>query len=164
MSKKDSLGKDIGKKRHVTNFYIETLILVVVLIAVILVLARVFAFSSAVSSRAEKLTRAVHLAENAAEAVAASDSLDTLGGLLGEGGNVQVSREEALLRAGYDEEMRPLSGGTYRVEVNWVPEAAPGGSFVESTVSVYWMEEEEPLYALETAVYLDGVFLEGGAG
>ena len=56
---------------------------------VILVLTRIFAFSGELSGRAGRLNRAVHLAENAAEAVAASDSLDMLCALLEENGNAR---------------------------------------------------------------------------
>lgn len=155
MSKNVGLSKDKGKRRHVTNFYMETLILVVVLVAVILVLTRLFAFSADLSSRAGRLTRAVHLAENAAEAVAASDSLDTLRMLLEEDGNAQVRQEgtDGILTVRYDEDMRPVSDGKFCVEVSWGLEDA-AGDFAESRVSVYWMEETEPLYVLETAVYL----------
>lgn len=155
MSKNVGLSKDKGRRRHVTNFYMETLILVVVLVAVILVLTKIFAFSADLSSRAGRLTRAVHLAENAAEAVAASDSIGTLRMLLEENGNVQIRQEGAdnTLSAWYDEDMQPVSDGKFRVEVSWGLENA-AGDFAESTVSVYWMEETEPLYVLETAVYL----------
>lgn len=156
MSKNGSLSKDKRKKRHNTDFYIETLILTVVLLAVILVLIKVFAFSADLSGRAGRLTRAVHLAENAAEAVAAADSPEILRMLIEEDGNVQEERDGAdgTLHAWYDEEMRPASGGQFHVEVSWEPEAA--GSYAESTVSVYWMEETDPLYVLETGVYLNG--------
>lgn len=155
MSKNVGLSKDKGRRRHVTNFYMETLILVVVLVAVILVLTRIFAFSADLSSRAGRLTRAVHLAENAAEAVAASDGIDTLRMLLEENGNVQVRQEgaDSILSAWYDEDMQPVLDGKFRVEVSWGSEDA-ARDFAESTVSVYWMEETEPLYVLETAVYL----------
>lgn len=155
MSKNGGMSKDRGKRRHVTSFYLETLVLAVVLIAVILVLTRMFAFSADLSDRAGRLTRAVHLAENAAEAVAASDGMDTLRMLLEEDGNAQVSQDGTgeILQIWYDEEMRPASGGRFRVEVSWKPEAAAAGSLVGSTVSVYWMEEAEPLYVLDTAVY-----------
>lgn len=153
-----SMGKDRGRKRHITSFYIETLVLVAVFLPMVLVLARVFALSGDLSGKAERLTQAVHLAENAAEAVAASESLDTLQALLEEDGNVRVSQEGAQgsLQAWYGNGMEPVSGGEFRVEVSWLPVAAARGSFVESTVRVYWMEEAEPLYVLETAVYLDG--------
>lgn len=158
MSKNGGMSKDKGKRRHVTGFYLETLVLAVVLIAVILVLTRVFAFSAELSNQAGRLTRAVHLAENAAEAVAASDGMDTLRMLLEEDGNAQVSQDgtAGLLQVWYDEEMRPVLGGRFRVEVSWKPESAAAGSFVGSTVSVYWMEEAEPLYVLDTAVYTRG--------
>ena len=156
MSKNGGMSRDKSRKRHITNFYMETLVLAVVLIAVILVLTRMYAFSGQLSRRAEVLTRAVHLAENAAEAVAASDGMDTLRSLLEVNGNVEISGEGAILQARYDEAMQPLAGGIFCVEVTWTPEEAAGESFVESTVSAYWMEEAEPVYVLETAVYLGG--------
>ena len=89
------------------------------MIAVILVLTRMYAFSGQLSRRAEVLTRAVHLAENAAEAVAASDGMDTLRSLLEVNGNVEISGEGAILQARYDEAMQPLAGGIFCVEVTW---------------------------------------------
>ncbi len=142
-----------NKKRHFTNFYMETLVLVVVFIVVILVLTRVFALAGGMSTRAEILTGAVHLAENAAEAVSASGSPEDLRGLLEENGNAGEVREgeNCLLSFRYDDDLNPVPGGSFRVEVSWQPEA--GGSFAESKVAVYWMEETEPVFALETAVY-----------
>ena len=99
MSKNGGMSRDKSRKRHITNFYMETLVLAVVLIAVILVLTRMYAFSGQLSRRAEVLTRAVHLAENAAEAVAASDGMDTLRSLLEVNGNVEISGEGAILQA-----------------------------------------------------------------
>lgn len=139
-------------RHHLTDFYLETLLLAVVLTAVILILARVFAFSGEMSRRAGVLTGAVHLAENAAEAASASENLDTMRELLEENGNAEVFREGdgGILRVWYGEGMQPAAGGEYRVEISW----RPGDALAESIVSVYWKEETEPVYTLETAVYL----------
>ncbi len=157
MSKKGGMSRDKNKKRHMSEFFIETLVLVVIFIVVILVLTRVFALSGRMSTRAGLLTRAVRLAENAGEAVAASDSPETLLRLLEENGNVRLNREGEtdILDARYDEDMRPAKDGSFRVKITWKTEENMP-DFAESVVAVYWMEETEPVYSLETAVYFGG--------
>ena len=63
-------------KKHITSFYAETLILILVFVAVILTLTQVFGLAKKQSEEAKLLTSAVTLAQNAAEAlsVSASDS------------------------------------------------------------------------------------------
>ena len=67
-------GKRTGSRG--TAFYIEALLLAAVFTVVILTLTRVFAWSGQRGRDAALLTGAVHLAENGAEAVAASRSLE----------------------------------------------------------------------------------------
>ena len=55
------------KNGHITGFYLETLLLIVVFIAIILVLTQVFGLAQVQSVRAKQLTEAVTLAGNAAE-------------------------------------------------------------------------------------------------
>ena len=52
------------KKRRITAFYIEALLLVAAFTMVILVLTRVFAWAGQLGREAGILTKAVHLAEN----------------------------------------------------------------------------------------------------
>ena len=61
-------------KKHITSFYIETLILVLVFVAVILTLAQVFGLAKKQSEEAKMLTAAVTVAQNAAEAFSVSDT------------------------------------------------------------------------------------------
>lgn len=126
-------------RKHITAFYLETLLLIVVLVAVILTLTVVFGGARAESVRASRLNQAVILAENAAEAVAASDSLEAVQRLLDENGNTRADGD--TLTAFYDE---------FQVHITWVPE----GALVSSTVTVLWNDEE--IYTLETAVYTGG--------
>lgn len=159
--KKSIPGK---KKRHITAFYIETLILAAVFTMVILVLTRVFAWSGRLGQRAEILTSAVHLAENAAEAVAASDSLEDVKALLGKNGNGEflegeMGEDGGILRIWYDDAGHPASEGDLWVDVAWRPAGAEavsdrGEGLVECTISVCWTGETEPVYTLETAVYV----------
>ena len=50
------------KNGHITGFYLETLLLIVVFIAIILVLTQVFGLAQVQSVRAKQLTEAVTLA------------------------------------------------------------------------------------------------------
>ena len=154
MRKKIGMSGDRNKKRHMSNFYIETLVLVVIFIVVILVLVKVFALSEQMSTRAGILTKAVHLAENAAEAVAASDSPEALQGLLEENGNTLLAEEgeTVILNVWYDAEMEPAAEGSIRMEITWKAEGGP--DFAENRIDVYWMDEAEPAYSLETGIYL----------
>lgn len=173
MTENGSRRKDKNWKRHSTAFYMEALALVAVFTVVILVLTKVFALSGQMSARARLLTCAVHLAENAAEAVSASDSPQTLYELLDEGGNVRIyqgmtsrdasfqsidipfsAEERGMVCAWYDREMNPLQEGEFRVDISWLPDEADGsGGLVKSMIAVYWKDGTEPVYLLETAVY-----------
>ena len=60
------------KNGHITAFYLETLLLIVVFIGIILILTQVFGLGRVQSVEAGRLTDAVILAQNAAEAVSAA--------------------------------------------------------------------------------------------
>lgn len=80
-------------QRHMTAFYLETVLMVIIFVLVISVLAQVFSQARMQSEEARRMTNAVCLAENAAEAVAAADSGDVLAGLLDEKGNTVIQAE-----------------------------------------------------------------------
>ena len=80
------------QKRHITGFYIETLLLIVVFISIILVITNIFGLARVRSAQARHLTKAVTLAQNAAEAAAASTSIDEAAAILDENGNVKAVR------------------------------------------------------------------------
>ena len=126
-------------KKHITAFYLETLLLVMVFVVVILVITGVFGGARARSAQAQHLTQAVMLAENAAEAVSAADSLETVQSLLGE---EETQLSENLLTVHYNE---------YQVDITWQPE----GQIVSSTITVSWGGNE--IYSLKTAVYVQEV-------
>ena len=143
------------KREHITGFYLETLLLIVVFVAIILVLTQVFGLSRAQSAEAKMLTNAVCLAQNAAEAVSAAESSEELLSLLDEGGNARAGEKESVLVT-YDDDMRPAAEGPVTVEVTW--ETADGDArMVYSTVSVWRSGAPEPVYTLHTASYLEGV-------
>ena len=68
----------MNKRHPITAFYIEALILIMVFVGIILLLTQIFGAGRMLSSDADRLTRAVGLAQNAAEAVAASEDLSDL--------------------------------------------------------------------------------------
>ena len=132
------------KQAHTTAFYIETLLLIVAFVAVILVLTRTFGEARRESARARELTDAVILAQNAAEAVSASESLDDLARLLGETQTVELR----------DGKLFAVSGDGYVTEVSWEPGGEEAGTLVSSTIAVRLQGTVDPIYELDTAVFL----------
>ena len=164
-----------NRHEHVTAFYIETLALILSVVLVILVLTHVFGMGKLESAKAGELTDAVRLAQNAAEAFAAAAGPAELGRLLDEGGNVNVAsassqyplpdgdRLPALIFASYDRDLKgcPEEQAVYRVVIKWEAETPKPDTLANGAISVYRAGESEgdPIYTLETAVYLQ----EGGA-
>ncbi len=130
------------KRGPVTAFYIETLLMIVVFIGIILVLSRVFAVSRQKSVRAESLTTAVCLAENAAEAFYAARTPDELYSLLNYTGKEDVSGSlkgnDASFTAVYNERMEPDEAGAFRLEMNWQTDSE---GFSSGNVTVQYMQE-----------------------
>lgn len=139
------------KKQHITAFYLETLLLILAFIAIILVLTHIFGIARSQSSGARLLTNAVCLAENAAEAVSASRDEGELLALLNENGNAAPMDDGAGVTAYYAADMTPDPAGRLRLDVSWEPE---GDGLVRSVVTVRLREAAEPIYVLDTAVYL----------
>ena len=154
-------GRAGGRGRPVTAFYIEALILAALLTGMILVLTWVFAWAGRRSTQAAFLTDAVHLAENGAEAVAASKSLEEVRELLEENENAMISTrsdEESVLLVHYDHDLKPAPEGEVWMEIRWV-QSAPGegaddSGLVTSVITVNRAGEREPIYTLETGVYI----------
>lgn len=138
-------------KQGITAFYLEMLVLIVVFAGVILTLTRIFVLSKEESRQAQVLTRAVRLAENAAELVGAARSQEELLAMLDENENAGPL-DEGSLRARYDEDMSPKKSGEFWVDLTW--EESQG--LVESDITVYWMYGGEPVYTLHTAAFIGG--------
>ena len=132
------------RQAHNTAFYIETLLMIVAFVAVILVLTRAFGEARRESARARELTDAVILAQNAAEAVSASEDLEDLARLLGNTQKTEV-REGKLLADSDD---------GYITEVSWEPSGDETGTLVSSTIAVRLAGSDDPIYELDTAVFL----------
>ena len=162
------------RKQHITAFYLETLLLIVVFISIILVLTRVFGRARVQSVEAKRLTAAVTLAQNTAEAVSASGSPQDLLDLLNEKNNAVLQSADAaddpastVITALYDEDLQPvpeIRPGSLIVETQWGasapsdadpetidPEA--GQNLVNVTIRVYSADRTTEIYSLDTAVY-----------
>lgn len=148
-------GPKKRKKDGTAAFYIETLVLLALFTVIAVVLVNGFLAARRLSMEAEMLSGAVHLAENAAEMAAASDSGEMLLSLLDENGNACVleqadSAGRSVYRAKYDADRMPAANGIFYVDVSWVPEK---DGLVKCTVAVYRDNRADPLYTLNTAVY-----------
>ena len=139
-------------RKHITGFYIEVLLLIVVFIGMILVLTRIFGLGKMESTRARLLTNAVTLAGNAAEAVSGSKDPADLLILLNEKENAE--RSENMVYAHYKTDMTPAANGEFEVAVDWQPEE---DGLAKASICVFYREEETPVYTLETSVYTPAV-------
>lgn len=140
------------KSTQFTAFYLEVLLLSVGLILIVLVLTQVFALGRRESAAARELSDAVILAQNAAEAVSASESAETLCALLNEANNARIT--DGMIEAGYNADRTPNAtrAPVYWLRVSW-KEGEDG--LVRSTITVQRgdLPAGKIVYTLETAVY-----------
>lgn len=145
----------MNRRKGITAFYLETILMILIFVCVILILTRVFAAARLESVRAQRTTTAVMLAENAAEAALAAGSEEDLAAILSgrtQNAPVLIAGDSAgkAVTASYDEAMAPSAEGPYLLEVTW---EADGKKFVRNTITVRYGTLEEPLYTLETGSY-----------
>ena len=145
------------KQSHITGFYLETLMLIVVFVLIILVLTQVFGLAQMQSTRAKQLNGAVILAQNALEAVSASETPEELLKLLNDNDNAILMADTAGVTACYDRDLNPDAEGNYRVDVTWLPEETENGILVHSVAEVRCDDAEAPVYRLETERFRTGV-------
>lgn len=143
------------KENHVTAFYIEVLLLTVGLIGIVLVLTQIFALGRRESAEARELTDAVCLAQNAAEAFAASSDPEELRAILDEGGSAELVEigGSASVRASYDADLRADGNGVFLVTITWTEEGAEAGVLVRSRITVTERGGAREIYSLETASF-----------
>ena len=149
-------------RNQITAFYVEALLLILVFVAIILVLTHVFGLGMSESSEANILTDSVTLAQNSAEAVAASDSSEELEEILSNSGLDRCEiRSDGKLEVVYDADLVPLKAedgnkeGTYKVLIDW-EEDQSDAAMISANISVYYRDSEKPSYVLETAKYRKG--------
>ena len=165
------------RKQHITAFYLETLLMIVVFISIILVLTRVFGSARVQSVEAKQLTSAVTLAQNTAEAVSASRSPEELLQILNEDGNARIREAgegtgegTTLITAIYDADMHPVEipadsddpaqlpkiqrGSLLLVETSWSPaQEEERSGLADASIRVSSGSTGETLYTLNTAVF-----------
>ena len=173
---KERVNTVMKRKQHITAFYLETLLMIVVFISIILVLTRVFGNARVQSAEAKQLTSAVTLAQNTAEAVSASGSPEELFSILNAEQNALIRQEaengSAFVTAVYDKNMDPveiadeirknaeagspdslLHSGDLIVETAWTPSKEQEG-MVDAVVTVYNGSTGRAVYTLDTSVYV----------
>ena len=178
------------RKQHITAFYLETLLMIVVFISIILVLTRVFGSARVQSVEAKRLTAAVTLAQNTAEAASASGSPQDLLDLLNEKNNAILQTaddtEETVIITLYDENLQPVEitqqaadrlqsagsdnskkDGTKTGKNDPVPGIQPGTLIVETqwgapAPAAAETETEDPEAANPEAANPDAMALEAG--
>jgi len=161
----------MNEHRSMTPFYLETVLIGIIFVLVISVLAQAFSQARIETQQAEKLTNAVCLAQNAAEAVGAADSKEALAQLLSENGNTELRENEpgqAAVYAFYNSDMQPVTKeeaslivarhddeeSVLLVRTTWEPSESDTGTFVNSDIAVYCDASTKPLYTLHTGAYL----------
>ena len=117
----------------------------------------VFGLAQMQSTRAKQLNGAVILAQNAAEAAAASETPEELLKLLNDNDNAVLMADTAGVTACYDSDLNPDAEGNYRVDVTWLPEETENGILVHSVAEVRCDDAEAPVYRLETERFWTGV-------
>lgn len=149
-----NLGSSAGARRSDSAIasYIETITLLIVFIAAALVLADSFVSAKRLSRNAEALTKAVHIAENIAEAASASGSWETFLSLLDENGNAEELGQDGgtgrmACRMRYDAGLFPAAGGAFSADVSWTLNE---GGCAGIMIAVYY--DADLVYTLSTAV------------
>ena len=144
------------QKSHLTSFYVETLLMMLIFTGMIVILSSVFSLARVRSVHARRLSNAVCLAQNAAEAVAASTSAQDVLEILEEEGNGELTDSSGTpaVRLFYDDDMHADSDGVCSVTVTW--EKTDRDDFVVSNITVAHDDEAEPVYELRTGVWIPG--------
>ena len=155
-----------NKHAHITAFYLETLLMILVFVAVILMLTQVFGASRKLSAEAGYLSDAATISESVSAAVRASDDEEALIGILNgaaaeEGGSSANGTPAVLLKGApvptievrYDDDLVPAGDGPYEVTVTWEKTAGTRGDYVDSEITVRRDGVEDPILVTHTGTY-----------
>ena len=150
-----------NKHAHVTAFYLETLLMILVFVAVILMLTQVFGQSRKLSAEAGYLSDAATISESVSAAVRASESEEQLLSILvlaaGESKEAPARMLDdagvPTIEATFDETLAPAADGPYTVTATWEKTEGARGDYVESEITVYRDGLEEPVLTTKTGTY-----------
>ena len=139
---------------HITAFYLETLLMILVFVGVILVLTQFFGVARLQSAEAQSRTSAVALSESVVSAAQASTSAEELAANMADGkGRVLKDGDVPVVEAVYDEDLAPAKSGPYTVRATWEETKGHRGSYVTCDIEVYVKGQSEPVFADTTGVY-----------
>ena len=141
-------------RKHNLAFIVELFLLFSILLFVIVVITRTLVLSRSRSLYAKHLTEAVTLAESSAEVIAAAGSqaeAERLFGGLSQVTEVRPSDGRIELLMDFD----GVSGGAdqYRAVILLAEERQTAGTYLAESIEVFYAEENDPLYTLETGAY-----------
>lgn len=143
----------MGKKRNFA-FIVELFIFFVILLFVIIVITRVFVTSRNQSLYARHLTESVYIAEEVAEiSMAASDMQQAVNLLADLEQTSDVSSEGQEIELWMDFDAEDGRRDLYRVLLTWEEDPSQNGTFTESRILVFFEDEDEPIYSLDTGNY-----------
>lgn len=151
-----------NKHAHITAFYLETLLMILVFVAIILMLTQVFGASRKLSAEAGYLSDAATISESVSAAVRASDDEEALIGILNGTAGDSANGTPAVLLKGesvptievrYDDDLVPAGDGPYEVTVTWEKTAGTRGDYVDSEITVRRDGVEEPVLVTHAGTY-----------
>lgn len=151
-----------NKHAHITAFYLETLLMILVFVAIILMLTQVFGASRKLSMEAGYLSDAATISESVSAAVRAADDEKALLGILnGTTGDSANGTPAVLLKGArvptievrYDDDLAPAGDGAYEVTVTWEETAGTRGDYVDSEITVRRDGVEDPVLVTHTGTY-----------
>jgi hypothetical protein len=132
--------------------------MIIIFVMVILVLTQVLGSSKERSMEARHETNAVCLAQNTAQAVAASRDIEDLKKLLDERNNAKTLEKdgEKFVNVSYDEALNPDPRGDLIVQASWQEETGKQGTYISSQIQVYSIRSgsQDPIYTMDTGYYV----------
>lgn len=143
----------MGKKRNFA-FIVELFILFVILLFVVIVITKTFVTSRNQSLYARHLTESVYIAEEVAEISMASEDMQQVANVLEsleQSGDVTVSERQIEMQMDFDSEDEKRD--VYRVLLTWDEDASLNGAFTTGLIQVFFEDETEPIYTLDTGSY-----------
>ncbi len=145
----------MSDRRAVTDFYVETLMMILVFIGIMMVLTRIFVLSKAQENKARNLTRAVTIAANVAEGLSLSDDIEKEMNEIGLTGSLTEDTQEKKIYEGdwkWTGRDRKNQAQDYRVRITCTLDAGMAHYLIE----VFHGSDKKPVYELKTEKAITG--------
>jgi type II secretory pathway pseudopilin PulG len=150
------------RERNGFAFYLQILILLMVFLGVCTILLETFAGASVLSRRARRQNDGAVLCRNAAEAFAASGTLDGTLGILDADHTQKTASAAESAELKYNASLQLDADGCYTLTLRLKTEETPAGSLVHAYFCVT-DENGEACASLDTEKYLPDAQRGGGA-